>query len=220
MPISKRQKKVSLTKVKKRSPPQARASYVDTVRSAVEQAPNLYLVGIDAFARPTRFKQLRSALPPGSTLLMGKKTLMRVALGDSEENELKPNISQFAAKIEGGHALVAASCDRGALERSLAESVAPEFATAWFVAPSTVTLERGPLDVAKFPVSMLAALKKLDLPVEVRESKLVLIDDWACASKGSPLTAGQAKMLFHLDMRVHEFKPSILASYVDGVVGD
>ena len=76
------------------------------------------------------------------------------------------------------------------------------------------------LDVAKFPVSMLAALKKLDLPVEVRESKLVLIDDWACASKGSPLTASQAKMLFHLDMRVHEFKPSILASYVDGVVGD
>ena len=57
---------------------------MDTVRSAVEQAPNLYLVGIDAFARPTRFKQLRSALPPGSTLLMGKKTLMRVALGDSE----------------------------------------------------------------------------------------------------------------------------------------
>ena len=51
---------------------------------------------------------------------------------------------------------------------------------------------------------MLAALKKLDLPVEVRESKLVLIDDWACASKGSPLTAAQAKMLFHLDMRVHE----------------
>ena len=37
MPISKRQKKVSLTKVKKRSPPQARASYVDTVRTAVEQ---------------------------------------------------------------------------------------------------------------------------------------------------------------------------------------
>ena len=66
----------------------------------------------------------------------------------------------------------------------------------------------------------IAALKKLDLPVEVRESKLVLIDDWACASKGSPLTAAQAKMLFHLDMRVHEFKPSILASYVDGVVGD
>ena len=74
--------------------------------------------------------------------------------------------------------------------------------------------------MAKFPVSMLAALKKLDLPVEVRESKLVLIDDWACAAKGAPLSAGQAKMLFHLDMRVHEFKPSILASYVDGVVGD
>ena len=36
----------------------------------------------------------------------------------------------------------------------------------------------------------------------------------------SPLSAAQAKMLFHLDMRVHEFKPSILASYVDGVVGD
>ena len=67
---------------------------------------------------------------------------------------------------------------------------------------------------------MLAALKKLDLPVEVRDSKLVLIDDWSCASKGSPLSASQAKMLFHLDMRVHEFKPSILASYVDGVVGD
>ena len=51
---------------------------------------------------------------------------------------------------------------------------------------------------------MLAALKKLDLPVEVRESKLVLIDDWSCAAKGAPLTAAQATELFHLDMRVHE----------------
>ena len=105
MPVSKRSKKVSLTKVKKRNPPQARATYVDTLRSAVEQAPALYLIGIDEFARPTRFKQLRAALPQGSTLLLGKKTLMKVALGDSEENELKDNMRLFAEKIEGGDAL-------------------------------------------------------------------------------------------------------------------
>ena len=125
---------------------------------------------------------------------MGKKTLMRVALGDSEENEFKPNISQFAAKIEGGHALIATSCDRGTLDRVFGCKCRARVRDRRVsVAPSTVTLERGPLDVARFPVSMLAALKKLDLPVEVRESKLVLIDDWACASKGSPLTAAQAR---------------------------
>ena len=31
------------------------------------------------------------------------------------------------------------------------------------------------------------------------------------------LADGEAEDVFHLDMRVHEFKPSILASYVDGV---
>jgi ribosomal protein L10 len=218
MPVSKRSKKVSLTKVKKRNPPQARATYVDTLRSAVEQAPALYLIGIDEFARPTRFKQLRAALPQGSTLLLGKKTLMKVALGDSEENELKDNMRLFAEKIEGGDALLATAADRSAIEEALAAAAAPEFATAGFVAPATVTLERGPLDVARFPTSMLAALKKLDMPVEVRDSALVLIDDWRCATKGDCLTAAQAKMLFHLDMRVGEFKPEIRAAYVDGIV--
>ena len=57
-------------------------------------------------------------------------------------------------------------------------------------------------------IEQAAALKKLDLPVEVRESKLVLIDDWACASKGAPLTAAQAKMLDLLERLVGAFDAS------------
>mmetsp|Transcript_2199 Transcript_2199/g.6644 ORF Transcript_2199/g.6644 Transcript_2199/m.6644 type:complete len:221 (+) Transcript_2199:228-890(+) len=218
MPSSKRAKKVSLTKTKKKPAAEARSSYVDALRSSVEGADAVYVVGIDAHARPTKFKALRASLPGGSSLTLGKKTLMRLALGDSEETELKPGLRTLTEAIEGGHAILATSAPRSDVEACLAAAVAPEFATAGFVAPATVRLERGPLDAAKFPVSMHAALKKLDLPVEVSDSKLDLVDDWRCATAGRPLTPAQAKMLEHLDMRVHEFKPVIVKAYVGGAV--
>ena len=102
MPVSKRAKKVSLTKVKKREPPAKRSGYVDALRTAVEKTAHVFLVEISEFARPTGFKSVRAALPPGSTLMLGKKTLMRVALGDCEENELKPGLARLAAAIRGG----------------------------------------------------------------------------------------------------------------------
>jgi hypothetical protein len=56
----------------------------------------------------------------------------------------------------------------------------------------------------------------MDMPVEVQDSKLVLIDNFRVASKNKPISAEQAKMLTHMDLKLHEFAPAVVASYVDG----
>ncbi|KAK7230583.1 hypothetical protein SO694_00079121 [Aureococcus anophagefferens] len=83
MPVSKRAKKVSLTKVKKKAPSAGRSQYVDKLRQGVEARPNLFVVEIDEHSRPTQFKALRTSLPGDSALFLGKQTLMKVALGDA-----------------------------------------------------------------------------------------------------------------------------------------
>ena len=216
MPVSKRAKKVSLTKVKKKAPSAGRSQYVDKLRQGVEARPNLFVVEIDEHSRPTQFKALRTSLPGDSALFLGKQTLMKVALGDCEENELKPAISKLSGALKGGHALIATDAPRAAVVAALEGCRAPEFATAGFVPDEHVVLEKGELDVAKYPVSMLAVFKKMDMPVEVQDSKLVLIDNFRVASKNKPISAEQAKMLTHMDLKLHEFAPAVVASYVDG----
>lgn len=213
MPSSKRAKKVSLTKVRKAVPTEKRSSYVDGLRAAVEDRSSVFLVANVEFSRATQFKDVRGALPATSTLFMGKKTLMKIALGETDANELKPGVRQLSSKIEGGHALIVTDASRAAVDAALKGCHAPEYATAGFVATETVTLERGPLDAERFPTSMLAALKKLDLPVEVENSALTMIHEFRVATKGNPLTAPQAKMLHHMGAKVHEFAPRVIFAY-------
>ena len=216
MPISKRHKKVSLTKTKKREPSAARSSYVDKLRVSVEGRPNVFVVEVNEFSRPTQFKGLRTSLPGDSSLVLGKVSLMRVALGTTEEDELKPGLRKISEGLKGGHALVVTDAPRDAVAAALEAARAPEFATAGYAPAQHIVLEKGPLDAEKYPVSMLATFKKLDMPVEVMDSKLVLIDNYRVASKGSPINPEQAKMLTHMDLKLTEFAPRIVASYVDG----
>ena len=43
-----------------------------------------------------------------------------------------------------------------------------------------------------------------------------VIDNYRVASKGNPINPEQAKMLTHMDLKLTEFAPRIVASYVDG----
>ena len=102
---------------------------------------------------------------------------------------------------------------RSAIEAVLLEVRAPEFAVAGFQPTSTLLLERGVID---FPVSMQGALKRLELPVEVQDSQLILTDSYLAHSDKRPLSVEQAKLLTHLDIKLDVFQPRLVCGWVDG----
>ncbi|KAJ8601035.1 hypothetical protein CTAYLR_007966 [Chrysophaeum taylorii] len=216
MPLSKRAKKVSLTKTKKRAPSEKRSGYVESVRSLIEARSSVFALRIGDTTRATQFKALRAALPAGSRLFLGKKSLMAVALGRTPEEEIRPGLHLVSKRLESSQnaALVATDEAREAIERVLEASQTAEFAAAGFVAPSSLLLEKGPLP--KFPTSMVETLRKLGLQVEVKDAALELIDDFQAASAGKPLSPEQAKLLKHLGVKMDTFAPEIVCGWVDG----
>lgn len=211
MPLSKRAKKVSLTKTKKEVGGEKRSAYVETVRRCIEENDLVIALSIGKETRPTQFKNLRKVLGTTSRLFLGKKTLMRVALGNSPEEAIYPGLDELSSKIEGGMALVVTSASLEEIESTLSSFANEEFATAGFEATRTIVLERGLLP--NFPTSMLETLRKLGVPAEVKDSNLELVDSYCAAKEGSPLSPEQAKMLKHLDIKLDSFAPKIVDSW-------
>lgn len=218
MPLSKRAKKVSLTKTKKKNPSEKRSAYVDSLRSCVEGRSSVFALRLGEGTRPTQFKQLRKALPAGSRLFLGKKSLMAVALGRRAEDEIRPNLHKLSAKLQGGMALIVTDEPKAVIEAVLSSSRTTEFATAGFEATFSLALEPGPLDGDVFPISMLDTLKNLGLPVEIDDAHLELIDNFVVAKQGAALSPEQAKLLKHLDVKMELFAPEIACTWVDGKI--
>ncbi|KAJ1462721.1 hypothetical protein M885DRAFT_505764 [Pelagophyceae sp. CCMP2097] len=230
MPVSKRAKKVTLTKTSKKEAAPTRSAYIDTLRSAIEAHSSVFIVESatasaqaddqDApLARPTQFKEVRKALRDlkSSRLFLGKRTLMQIALGKTEEDELRPNLRLLSDAVRAGSALVVSDDTRENVDAALRSCKAPEFATAGFVPTTALTLEAGPVKDAQLgQVSMQPTLKKIGLSVEVEDSRLVLINDFVVTQPGVPLGPEQAKLLKHLGLKLDTFLPRVRCGWVDG----
>mmetsp|Transcript_8580 Transcript_8580/g.28111 ORF Transcript_8580/g.28111 Transcript_8580/m.28111 type:complete len:227 (-) Transcript_8580:143-823(-) len=208
MPVSKRAKKVTLSKTRKKEASTKRSEYVAMVRSCLEEKTNVF--GLRLGARATGVKQLRKELRASSRLFLGKRRLMELALGGtSAESEIRTNFR----KVAGARwdALVATDADRTEVEAGLAKVRQPDFAVAGFVPATHIALEDGPLD--QFPTSMCAQLTKLGLAVHVKDAKLHLHEPFRVAQPGSPLTPEQAKLLKLLDIKLDIFEPQLTCAW-------
>lgn len=69
-----------------------------------------------------------------------------------------------------------------------------DYARSGFVATDTVRLEAGELEQI-VEVTMVEQLKKLGLPVMVRNARVMLMEDYTICGSGDVLTPEQAKLL-------------------------
>ncbi len=98
MPEAKRNKLVSLTKVK----PKAREHkefIVNKVHSFVNKYKYLYVLTFENMST-NNFKKLRESLSD-SKFLMGKNKVIQVALGVNEESSFKPNSFKISQDLKG-----------------------------------------------------------------------------------------------------------------------
>jgi len=96
MPRSKRAKVVSLTKVAKRSPKQHRAEKLDLIRDAVGEYENVFVFSFTNM-REAKLKEVRMDWRE-SRIYMGKLSVAQVALGRTEEEEIRDNI-RFVSEV-------------------------------------------------------------------------------------------------------------------------
>ena len=132
MPRSRRDRPVSLTKVKKRGR-EGRAALIEKVRAAVDAHASLYVLTYKSL-RAAPFKEVRARWRE-SSLFLGKNKLMALALGRTPEEEVRDNLRHVARRLRGGAALLATSRPKTEVLDFFAKFSRAQFATAGALAP-------------------------------------------------------------------------------------
>lgn len=153
-------------------------------------------------------------------IMLGKNKLLQVAFGRTPEEEYAENlhaVSKRIQKVGGSVGLLFTSQPRDQVISYFRELEEPDFARAGFVAKSEVTVKNEMMD--SFPGSMMEQLRKLGMPVEIKEGKVVLQDKrakWRLCAQGETLSTDQCKLLTHFNIPMASFKVQPVCYWSNG----
>lgn len=198
---------------------------MEEVRKAVDQHDSLYLFSYENM-RSTKFKNIRLHFretdnkESSSRIYLGKNKLLQIALGRTAEEEYADNLRHVAKRVTGGSVgLLFTSRPRDEVENYFANLVEEDFARAGAVASREVVVTSSNKDLENFPVSMMEQLRKLGMPVEIKNGKVVFRDgltEYRICKQGEALSADKCRLLVHFDIKLSNFKVGLVCRWSDG----
>jgi mRNA turnover protein 4 len=207
---------VALTQTEKRSTRDHKSNYIQQVRDAIDAHDGLYLFHFENM-RSSKFKNVRLYFREESRIFLGKNKLLQIALGRTEEDEYQENLHHVGKRIKGGCVgLLLTSLPRERVESYFAKWEEPDFARCGAESPRDVMVTSTMLE--GYPVSMMEQFRKLGMPVEIKNGKVILIDreEWRLCKKGEQLSAEKCKLLVHFDQKLTTFKVQLAAHWSKG----
>jgi mRNA turnover protein 4 len=210
MPKSKRSKVVSLTKVKKKGKDH-KENHIDEIREASGKFKAALLISVEN-ERNEFMKEVRRKLHPGR-LFYGKNKLMQHSLGMSPECECQDNIHKLAQRISGHSAILFTDSPTNKVREFLEEYRPSDFARSGAIATETVVLPAGPDALANQPHSIEAHLRKIGLPTQLQNGKVILLGKHTVCKEGKEITSDQAQVLKLIEKKMANFQMTILAKW-------
>ena len=206
MPKSRRDKKVSLTKVQKKTHGR-KQSIIDEVRACADRYGSVYVVGVTNM-RNVALQRVRANLAT-SRMFFGRTKLLSCALGRTPSEEHRDGLHHVSKALHGqGEAgLLFTDVPHADVQTVLNEAQLEEFARAGAPATEAVELPEGPLH--QFPHNMEPYLRKLGLPTKLDNGIVTLRCNHAVCQEGATLDADQAKLLQLLGIKMARFELSL-----------
>ncbi|GLC45004.1 hypothetical protein PLESTB_001744600 [Pleodorina starrii] len=211
MPKSKRNKVVSLTKVKKKDRAW-KEGLLEKIRQCLDTYPTVYVFK-HYNMRTERFKQLREELQDSSRFVLGSTSLMQVALGRSEADEYKQGLSGLSELIKGTVGLLFTKLPHEEVQSALDSYVHEDYARVGAPAAHDFRLTAGPLSgpMGPLPHTLEPQLRKFGLPTKLNKGVVELLADHTVCRTGQKLDANQAGILRVFDIKMAECKLKLLA---------
>ena len=208
---------VHLTQTEKRATRDHKSKYIEQVREAIDQHDAVYLINYENM-RSNKFKDVRLEFRNDSRIFLGKNKLLQIALGRTPEEEYSDNLRHVAKRITGGSVGLLITSKPGKEVESYFESLSePDYARAGAKAPVEVSVTEDKMST--FPVSMMEQLRKLGMPVEIKQGKVVFRDgqeSYRICKKDEVLSAEQCKLLKHFEIKLINFEVKLLCRWADG----
>eukprot|EP00599_Poterioochromonas_sp_BG-1_P014054 CAMPEP_0173163152 /NCGR_PEP_ID=MMETSP1105-20130129/19752_1 /TAXON_ID=2985 /ORGANISM="Ochromonas sp., Strain BG-1" /LENGTH=203 /DNA_ID=CAMNT_0014083157 /DNA_START=14 /DNA_END=626 /DNA_ORIENTATION=+ len=171
MPVSKRNKIVSLTKTgsKGRS---LKSKLLDVLRGSLDEFKRLYAFSYTNM-RTSKFRDVRMEWKE-SKIYMGKNSVTQIAFGQTVEDEYKDNLRHVSKLLEGNVGLLFTNRSHQEVLDYFSGFSSPDFAKAGAIPEETIVLPPGELP---FPTTMLDELRKLGMTVEIEDGKVILREE-------------------------------------------
>lgn len=215
MAKSKRNRVVALTKTKKTQLLDKKGQFINKIHDLVKKYKYTYsfsFKNMTTLAMQSLRQYFREDENDGSVFLLGKSTVMQVALGKDEENEFTPNMHMLSETIKGNSGLFFSNKEPEEVIKYFEEYSCPYYPSPNSIAKSTIIIKRGqPKELNKFPSSSEPYLRNLGMKIKLDGGKYYVLEDFAVSVEGKELKPEQIKMMRLLDLRVDEFKIKILA---------
>ncbi|KXZ52184.1 hypothetical protein GPECTOR_10g814 [Gonium pectorale] len=220
MPKSKRNKVVSLTKVKKKDR-QWKEGLLEKIRQSLDTYPNVYVFKYYNM-RNESFKPLREDLKESSRFVLGSTALMQVALGKSEADEYKAGLSKLSEHVKGTVGLFFTKLSHEEVKEAFEKYVHEDFARVGSKATHDFRLTAGALSgpMGPLPHTLEPQLRKFGLPTKLNKGVVELLADYTVCRTGQKLDANAAGLLRVFDIKMAECKLKPLAVWRASAEGD
>jgi len=211
MPRSRRNKQVSLTKTQSKGR-DLKGEVIEKIRSAVDEYNNIYVFSYENM-RSSKFKDARIEWRD-SRFFLGKNKLTMVALGRTPEDEYRDGLHKVSKLLSGNVGLLMTSRPKEDVERYFRGFSVPDFARAGARATRTVILHPGKLEPeSAFPTYAMGELRRLGLVVEVKDSRLELMEEFVVCKEGQLISPEGARLLVRLDEKLADFQIQLMCHW-------
>lgn len=189
-----------------------KSAIIQDVREAIDSHEDLYLFSYENM-RSSKFKNVRKDFT-GSRIFLGKNKLLQIAMGRTSEEEYGDNLRNVAKLTTGSVGLLFTSEPRAKVESYFVNLAEEDYARAGALTPRRVVISRDML--ATHPVSMVDQFRKMGLPVEVENGKLVFVGEQkehVLCKEGETLSAEKCRALCQFGIRVSEFRVQLICRW-------
>ncbi|CCX06530.1 Similar to mRNA turnover protein 4 homolog; acc. no. Q7S302 [Pyronema omphalodes CBS 100304] len=203
MPVSKRNKQVSLTQTTKKPARENNERLFTNIQESVDTYPTILVFSV-ANMRNTYLKNVRSELSD-SRLFFGKTKVTAKALGLTGETELRPGLAKLTKHINGNVGLIFSPRKPEELIEYFENFVKEDFARMGavspidFVVPAGVVYSLGGQMPAEDDVplahSLETTVRALGMPTKLNKGKVWLDQEYVLCKEGQKLDSKQAALL-------------------------
>ena len=206
MPRAKRSKIVSLTRTDKKT---KEDKAIDKVRDAAQEYPYVWILGHHSM-RNNYLKEVRD-LWKGSKIFFGKLKVLALALGMTEEEEVRTGISGISQRLSGDVGLLFTESPPAEVIDWFKDYQRVDFARGGSKATETIELPEGPVMARSNPPDTLPhpvepQLRQLGMPTELRRGIPTLLQNYTVCKEGQTLTSNQAQILKHILVHMAAFR--------------
>lgn len=147
-------------------------------------------------------------------IFLGKNKLLQIALGRTSADEYSDNLHQLSKILSGSVGILCTNQNPKDVEKYFSQFSVEDYARSGATAPRTVTLTKEQIET--HPVSMMEQFRKLGLPVEVKNGRVVFVGgqkEYEVCKEGRELSVEQCKILVHMGVKLSVFKIGLVCRW-------